>query len=552
MIGWCSRNSWRRIAPLIFIGLVAASLPRAAPAVARVAKAAALADDSWPYFGRDRSNTRFSPLTQITPSNASKLGVAWTASLGQFQVLAETYPQVVGNTMYVTTNTDEIIALDATTGKVLWHYASPVDFSLSTGVGGYGVSVNRGVAVENGKVYIVTFDGKLQAITQDTGERLWQSQVADPHAGYYETMAPTVWQGIVFVGSSGSQDGVRGFVAAYDANSGKQLWKFYTVPAPGTGWVPKGRHGGGGVYMPPTIDTRTGLLYAGTGTPSPVLLGTGRQGPDLYSDSIIALQARTGRLVWYYQETPHDQWSYGAASPVVIFDAHVKGQTVHAVAEAGKDGQFYALNAATGSLLFPPLPYVKVHHPAPTTKGVISCPGTVGGSPYSPVAYSPLTHAAYISGINLCFKITIAKSGQGGERDFAGTRAPVGKPVGTFSAVDVDTGTFLWKLAMPSAMIGGAAVTASHLALTAGQNGIFYVIDDRTGKTIWTANVGLATGSAPIVYAVHGTEYVAIVLGGSAVTGAQHLGRLGATVLVMKLGGSPIKPLPSPGQQVAS
>ena len=552
MIGWCSRNSWRRIAPLVLIGLVAASLPRAAPAVAHVAKAAALADDSWPYFGRDRSNTRFSPLTQITPLNAPKLGVAWMASLGQFQVLAETYPQVVGNTMYVTTNTDEIIALDATTGKVLWHYASPVDFSLSTGVGGYGVSVNRGVAVENGKVYIVTFDGKLQAITQDTGERLWQSQVADPHAGYYETMAPTVWQGIVFVGSSGSQDGVRGFVAAYDANSGKLLWKFYTVPAPGTGWVPKGRHGGGGVYMPPTIDTRTGLLYAGTGTPSPVLLGTGRQGPDLYSDSIIALQARTGRLVWHYQETPHDQWSYGAASPVVIFDAHVKGQTVHAVAEAGKDGQFYALNAATGLLLFPPLPYVKVHHPAPTTKGVISCPGTVGGSPYSPVAYSPLTHAAYISGINLCFKITIAKSGQGGERDFAGTRAPVGKPVGTFSAVDVDTGTFLWKLAMPSAMIGGAAVTASHLALTAGQNGIFYVIDDRTGKTIWTANVGLATGSAPIVYAVHGTEYVAIVLGGSAVTGAQHLGRLGATVLVMKIGGAPIKPLPSPGQQVAS
>lgn len=430
-------------------------------------------------------------------------------------------------------------------------YASPVDFSLSTGVGGYGVSVNRGVAVVNGKVYVVTFDGKLQAITEDTGERLWQSQVADPHAGYYETMAPTVWNGLVFVGSSGSQDGIRGFITAYDANTGKQVWRFYTVPKPGQGWVPKGRHGGGGTYMPPTIDTRTGLLYVGTGTPSPVLLGAGRAGANLYTDSILALQAKTGKLAWYYQETPHDQWSYGAASPVVIFDAHVGGRTVHAVGEAGKNGLFYILDAGTGRPLSTPLAYVKVRHPAPTTKGVVACPGTIGGSPYSPVAYSPRTHAAYISGIDLCFKITVTGSGQGGERDFAGTRSPVGKATGTFSAVDVNTGQFLWKRALTTPLIGGASVTASHLAFTSGQNGIFYAFDDRTGKTAWTSNVGLATGSAPVIYSVKGTEYVAIVLGGSAVTGAQHLGKLGATVLVMKLGGAPIRPLSSPGRQVA-
>lgn len=248
------------------------------------------------------------------------LGEAWHAPLGQFQVLLETYPQVVGRVMYVTTSTDEVIALDAVTGKTLWTYAPRVDFSLSTGVGGYGVSVNRGVAVANGKVYELTFDGQLQAVDQTTGEQQWTASVADPHQGYYETMAPTVWGGLVFVGGSGSEDGVRGFVAAYDANSGKQVWRFFTVPARGQGWVPKtGRHGGGTVYMPPTIDTRTGLLYVGTGNPSPVILGTGRQGPNPYTDSILALQAHTGKLVWAHQEVAHDLWDYDAASPVVLY-----------------------------------------------------------------------------------------------------------------------------------------------------------------------------------------------------------------------------------------
>ncbi len=543
-----SGSPWRKIAPFLLIGGLFLTLPgQAAPATTARA-ASATPDQAWPYFGGDRNNTRFSPLTQVNQANVSKLGVAWESGLGQYQVLDESFPQVVGNTMLVTTNTDEIIAFNAATGKQLWKYASPVDFSLSTGVGGYGVSVNRGVAIDNGEAFIVTFDGRLQAVTVDTGERLWQTTVADPHQGYYETMAPTVWDGLVFAGSSGSQDGVRGFVSAFDEKTGKQVWKFYTVPAPGTGWVPKGRHGGGAVYMPPTVDPTSGLIYVGTGTPSPVLLGTGRLGPNLYTDSILALNAHTGKLAWYYQETPHDVWSYGAASPVTIFDADLAGKTVHAVGEAGKNGEFYILNAATGKLLFPPAAYVTVNHPQPTTKGTLACPGTLGGTPYSPVAYSPLTHAAYISGIDICFTLTITEKVTGGEQDFAGTRVPSTKKSGTFSAVDVNTGKFLWKLKMPSPMVGGAAVTAGHIVFTAGQNGIFYAFDDRTGKTLWTTNVGLATGSAPIVYSIKGTEYVAIVLGGSAVTGAQNLGKEGAAVLVMKLGGSPIKPIPAAGE----
>jgi len=476
------------------------------------------------------------------------LGEAWHAPLGQFQVLLETYPQVVGRVMYVTTSTDEVIALDAVTGKTLWTYAPRVDFSLSTGVGGYGVSVNRGVAVANGKVYELTFDGQLQAVDQTTGEQQWTASVADPHQGYYETMAPTVWGGLVFVGGSGSEDGVRGFVAAYDANSGKQVWRFFTVPARGQGWVPKtGRHGGGTVYMPPTIDTRTGLLYVGTGNPSPVILGTGRQGPNPYTDSILALQAHTGKLVWAHQEVAHDLWDYDAASPVVLFDTRVRGRTVHAVAEAGKSGYFFLLDAATGQDLFPRLAFVTERHTPPTTKGVLECPGAVGGSQYSPLAYSPLTHAAYVSGLNVC-EILKVVSTHGGETDFGGVRIPTNeKKTGTFSAVDTTTGRFLWHLTMPTPMVGGATATASNLVFTGDQHGVLYAFDAQTGAILWRGHLGLAFGSAPIVYAINGQEYVAVALGGSALSGSLKLGHLGAMMAVLKLGGKPITPFTSPG-----
>ena len=545
---WHIRRSPWLIAPLL-TALVVAVTPAVSMQAQRLPRAGTALQSDWPLFGRDRDNTRFSPLTQINAGNVRQLGEAWSRSLGQFQVLAETFPQVVGRVMYVTTSTDEAIALDAASGKVRWKYAPQVDFSLSTGVGGYGVSVNRGVAVANGKVYLLTFDDRLQALSQATGEQLWQTTVVDPHQGYYETMAPTVWNGLVFVGASGSEEGLRGFVAAYDAATGKQVWRFWTVPAPGHGWVPKGRHGGGTVYMPPTIDTRTGLLYVGTSSPSPILLGTVRPGPNLYANSILALQARTGKLVWYYQEVPHDLWNYDAASPVVIFDVHVNGKTIHAVGEAGKSGYFFILDARTGKPLFRPLAFVKEHHTPPTTKPTLQCPGVIGGSLYSPVAYSPVTHAAYISGINLCFFVKLTKKVEGGERDFAGTRTPGKVRTGTFSAVDVNTGKFLWKVNMPTPMIGGATVTASNLVFTGDQHGVLYAFDARSGKILWRANLGLAFGSAPIVYAIDGKEYVAVALGGSASSASLHLGNVGAVVAAFTLGGKPIKPFKSPGTQ---
>ena len=524
------------------------SSPSAAPSSEAVEGSADHAE--WPVTGRDRQATRYIAQSQITPQTVGRLGLAWSHDLGAYQSLMESFPLMIGDTVYVTSSTDEALALDGRTGAVKWKYAPKVDFSLSTGVGGYGVTVNRGVAVADGRVYLLTFDDQLKAVSQSTGEELWSSQVADPHTSTYETMAPTVWDGLVFVGSSGAEQGVRGFVAAYDAKTGKQVWRFWTVPAPGHGWVKPGNNGGGTTYMAPTIDPSSGLLYLGTGNPSPAIVGTTRPGPNLYTDSILALNAHTGKLVWYHQEVPHDLWDYDAESPVVVFDTTVGGRTVHAVAEAGKSGYLFVLDAATGKDLFPRVAFVKEDHKPPTSKGVLEYPGPLGGSQYSPVAFSPLTRALYVSGLELPFILTVTKTPVGGEKFFGGLRSSPANipPSGTFVAVDTTSGKFLWRKQMPTPMIGGATVVGD-LVFTGDQHGYLYAFDAKTGRTVWKLGLGLAVATAPIVYRLDGRDYLTITLGGSALTASKHLGPVGARVVTLTLDG---KPVPQAWQSVSA
>lgn len=500
----------------------------------------------WPYFGRDRDNTRFATEDEIDASNVGELGEAWSTGLGPDQFLMEAFPTVIGRTVYVTTSTDEVIALDGATGKTLWTYTPEVDFSQSTGVGGYGISVNRGIAHEGGKLFLLTFDDKLQAISARTGEKLWSTYVADPSSGAYQTMAPTAYDGKVFVGVSGSEDGVRGFLAAYDQKTGKKIWQFYTVPKAGTGWVPKGG-GGGTIYMPPTIDTRTGTIYAGTGNPAPVLVGAKRPGKNLYTDSILALDANTGKLEWYHQEQAHDLWDYDAESPVVLFEVEIEGKRKRALAEAGKDGLLFLLDAETGKDLFPPVPFVKRHHTPPSTKGTLECPGAVGGSQYSPLAYSPETEAVYVSGINLCMYLRVTYEQAGGEKQFGGDRVvPKDTPkTGTFTAVAVDDGKVLWKRKMPTPMDGGATASAGGLVFSGDQRGVLYAFDAANGEDLWQGDLELAFGSAPVIYEIDGTEYVLATIGGAALTASEELGPVGARVVALKLGGKQLETGPA-------
>src|ERR1700710_3303486 len=330
--------------------------------------------EDWPLFGRDRDNTRFATQDEVNTENVDELGEAWSTGLGPDQYLMESFPLVLGEDVYVTTSTDEVMSINGKTGHINWTYTPEVDFSQSTGVGGYGITVNRGVAVEDGKVFVLTFDDKLQAISQKTGERLWSTQAEDPATGAYESMAPSSYDGKVYVGVSGSEDGVRGKISAYDQKTGKEHWTFYTVPKAGTGWVPKGG-GGGTIYMPPTIDTKTGIVYVGTGNPAPVIIGAKRPGKNLYTDSILALDANTGELLWYHQEQAHDLWDYDAESPVVLFNAEIEGRRRRGVAEAGKTGLLFLLDAKTGEDLFPPVGFVKRDHKPPTKKGTLECAG---------------------------------------------------------------------------------------------------------------------------------------------------------------------------------
>jgi alcohol dehydrogenase (cytochrome c) len=501
--------------------------------------------EDWPLFGRDRDNTRFATQDEIDTGNVGELGEAWSTGLGPDQYLMESFPLVLNGTVYVTTSTDEVMSIDGKTGHINWTYTPEVDFSQSTGVGGYGITVNRGIAAEDGKLFLLTFDDKLQAISQKTGERLWSSEVEDPATGAYESMAPTAYDGKVYVGVSGSEDGVRGKIAAYDAKTGKELWTFYTVPKAGTKWVPKGG-GGGTIYMPPTVDTGTNTVYVGTGNPAPVLVGAKRPGRNLYTDSILALDADTGKLKWYHQEQAHDLWDYDAESPVVLFDTEIEGEKVRGVAEAGKNGLLFLLNAETGEDLFPPVGFVKRHHTPPTTKGTLECPGAVGGSQYSPLAYSPETQAVYVSGINLCMYLKVTYETHNGEKQFAGDRVVPKdtEKTGTFTAVGVNTGEVLWKHDMPTPMDGGATASAGGLVFTGDQQGVLYAFDAANGDDLWQADLKLAFGTAPVIYSIEGTQYVLATVGGAALTASEELGEIGAKVIAFKLGGKKLPPGP--------
>jgi glucose dehydrogenase len=522
------------------VALVAAVAACDTGAPPRSAGPAAVGDAGWPVFGGTQDNTRHSPLGQIDASDVGRLRVAWTRSEGFGQSTWESFPVVVGTTMYLTTSTDTVWALNAVTGAPKWGYAPRVDFfPAASGQGGSYFPANRGVAVYGGRVYELTFDCRLLALDAATGRLIWQARVADPRQGYYETTAPTVWDGIVFAGSSGGDSGVRGFIAAYSARTGRQLWRTYTVPAPGHGWVPAtGHHGGGAVWMPPVVDYSTGILYAATGNPSPDFIGAERPGGAPYTDGILALRARTGRVAWFTSLVYRDVSDYDAASPVVL----VRG--VHGVGEAGKSGLFYLLDAATGRPLRAPARFVTTG-----AAGSVRCPGELGGSNYSPLAYDPATRAVYVSGIDYCGVYTAdppsaAASHRAGTPDLGGDVRPAqASASGTFTAIDTTTGMVRWQRAMPAPMLGGAT-EAGDLVFAGAVSGVLYAFDAATGQIRWQRDLGAGFGSAPVVYAAGGREYLAVVSGGAAIAAINQLGPVGGRLYVFAL--PPLHPLPPP------
>ncbi|SCK50609.1 PQQ-dependent dehydrogenase, methanol/ethanol family [Variovorax sp. HW608] len=490
------------------------------------------------------AQTRFYPAKQINTANVSKLHPVFTFQTEVVESM-ETAPIVVDGVMFVTTSYNHVYALDATTGKEFWHYKHKMG-PVTTFCCGPN---NRGVAVMDDKLYMGTLDSKLVALDAKTGKLLWSSQIADPEQGYSETMAPVAVNGKILIGTNGGEYGVRGFVKAFDANDGKLLWTFNTIPEKGHEgvWAPNDatqrnmlrdiaaekaqfekaggdfyKTLGGGVWMAPAIDKETKSVIFVVGNPSPDLYGAERPGDNLYTDSIVAIDLDSGAYKWHYQYVPHDVWDLDAASPVILTEAKGKDGRMRKVAiHGGKTGHVYVHDRATGELIR----YSEAMIPQesmwvlPTKDGARMLPGANGGVEWSPMAINPNLHMAYAANLHqpMTYHVEEAKYPGGSKLWLGGAFKviPAEKQWGRLAAVNLDTGKLAWKFDTAEPLIGGVLATGGNLVFNGEGNGFFRAFDAQTGKKLWEYQCGAGVNAPAVSYSVNGKQYIAVAAGGN-------------------------------------
>jgi PQQ-dependent dehydrogenase (methanol/ethanol family) len=520
---------------LLLLGAVASSLS---------------AQANWTTYGGNDWNQRYSTLTQLNTVNVRTLVPRMVfqtgiSRLGSF----ENTPIVVDNMMYVTTPYNTAIAYDLNTGKQVWRY----EHKLGTTIFCCGPN-NRGVAVHGPHVYMGTLDARLVALDRMTGEVVWDIEVADPAFGYSITHAPLVIGDNVIVGVSGGEYGIRGHVTAYNAVSGEQVWRWYSIPAPKgdptfdevapNGWwgtwpthTPDGAdlhrnvaqekgdsakfgdawtRGGGGVWMTPAYDKQLNMIYVAVGNPSPDLDGGVRPGDNLYTDCVVAIDASTGKTKWYYQTVPHDVWDLDAVSPPVVTTIAGKKVVVH----AGKTAWVYVLDAATGKLVrrtdnFTPQENMFA---LPSAQGTRMLPGANGGSEWSPIAVDPRLNYAFVAGLHQPMNYITHNAPWEKGRLWLGSAfvaIPGEEQWGTYTAINLATGKVAWQNKVPQPMMGGGLATAGGLTFTGEGNGNFNAFDSRTGKLLWQFNGGAGCNSAAMSFTFKGEQFVAVACGGN-------------------------------------
>jgi alcohol dehydrogenase (cytochrome c) len=469
----------------------------------------------WPSWGNTAQNTHFASLSAVNAGDVDRLKVAWARSEGPGQFAWETFPVVIGRTMYYTTDTDAVVAVGAATGRLKWSYTPDVNFFAGPQVGTVE-PVNRGVAAGAGRVYAVTYDDRLFALDAGSGRLLWSIRVGNPALGFAEDSPPAYWQGEVILGGPAGDNDLRGFVAAFDARTGRQLWRTYTIVGarqarPGSG----GSFGGGHVWMPPVVDPRLGTAYVATGNPTPAFTVAGRPGCDRWSDATIALNLRSGTFEWGHSEVCNDSWDYDTDQAPAVFDVRLRGRAVRAVGDGSKAGFYTTLDARTGQVIArtPELVRYTRPHRVPTRSGSLVCPGIFGGLQYGPSAYSPRTGDVYVTGVDECMRYRLLP--RLGASGFEGVATPVGNPSGMIAAIDPASGRIVWRERLPRPAAGGALVTASGLVFAGDDDGSLYAFEASTGRVLWRVDLGLRFGSAPIAYEVAGREFVAVAAGGS-------------------------------------
>lgn len=498
---------------------------------------------SWLHSNGSYAETRYAPATQINTSNVSKLKPAFIFQTAVMESM-ETAPIVSNGVMFLTTSYNHVYAIDAVTGREFWHYKHKMG-PVTTFCCGPN---NRGVAISGDRLFMGTLDSKLVALDAKTGNVLWSTQIADPELGYSETMAPVVIEDKVLIGTNGGEYGIRGFVKAFDANSGQLLWTFYTIPDTDSEgvWAENDAVGrnmkrdiaaekktlaengtdftktlGGGVWMAPAVDRATRTVYFVVGNPSPDLYGAIRPGDNLYTDSLVAIELDTGKYKWHYRYIAHDVWDLDAASPPVLVDVKDKnGQMIPGVIHGGKSGFVYVHDRRDGKLIRiseAMIPQEGVWT-LPTAAGARMLPGVNGGVEWSPMAFNPKTRMAYAANLHQPMTYQVEEVSYPGGKLWLGGAfkvIPSEQQWGRLVAVNVDTGQDRVGLQDGSPLIGGVLATAGGLVFNGEGNGLFRAFDAATGRKLWEFQCGAGVNAPAVSYMVNGKQYIAVAAGGN-------------------------------------
>src|SRR5580692_7028462 len=495
-------------------------------------------DGNWLMIRRTYDGWGYSPLDQLTPANVARLKPVWVFSTGETRA-HESAPIVNNGVMFVTTPLNQVIAIDAKSGTLLWRYRRKRPDGTTV-----PHEANRGIALYGDKVYFAAGEAVLVALDAKTGKEVWPTEVADNRSTYYMTLAPLVAGGAVMVGVSGGEFGVRGFVAAFDPETGKALWKTYTVPAPGEPgsetW-PTGdewKTGGAPVWVTGNYDTETNLAYFGTGNGGPTI-GDNRPGDNLYTASTIAFDVATGAIKVYFQYHPNDSWDYDEVSPPILVDYQRNGRTVKGLVDVARDGYVWFLDRADRIRFLDAKPYVYQNvfrsidpvtgrpdvdpdHKPGTGKRADFCPGSHGGKTWPPIAFSPKTRMIYIpANNNMCSSNMGVKTeyrpgkpfvGIGGSRPLT---VPGADHFGEVQAWNVDTGEKVWTHEYAkSPNWGSMLATAGGLVFSGGTaDRKFHAFDATTGKLLWEFPTNSGIEAPPTSFLIDGKQYIAIESG---------------------------------------
>ncbi|MCU1335268.1 MAG: Pyrrolo-quinoline quinone [Bryobacterales bacterium] len=500
---------------------------------------------NWLTYSGGTSSQRHSTLTQITPDNVKNLELQWifqSRSLERY----EATPLVVDGVMYTVQNPDDVLALDAATGRVYWTY----NYQLSPDARPCCGRLSRGLAILGDTLFIGTIDAHVVALDAKSGKPLWNAQVGDPEKGYAITHAPLIVKDKVIVGMAGGEYGIRGYILGLDAKTGKEAWRFYTIPGPGEpgheSWAGDSwQHGGASVWVTGSYDPESNLTFWGIGNPGPDWNGDTRGGDNLYACSVVALDADTGKLKWYYQFSPHDEFDYDAVQVPVLADIDWQGRPRKVMMWANRNGLFYVLDRTTGQFLSGK-PFVKVNwmngfdergrpmklaSAASSKTGTLIFPGNQGGTNWYSPSFSPHTGLFYIPAWDNYSSLYVKQDqdfvegrtfGGGGPRP-TGPATKTGVQnfrgdediYGAVRAIDPKTGEKKWEFKMADVTEAGILTTASDVLFTGGHEGYFFALDARNGKLLWKSSLGGEVRSGPMTFMVNGRQYVAVDAGNS-------------------------------------